>query len=111
MIDKNDSINKSYQEYMKHEDHFDYSLIDEIVNRLKELIIEVYETQIPFNFNELFETFFDCGETFGFDLYQLNAVNSSEGQTFIIDVNSAEKNGIFQNIEAEVIKRVKLRRR
>lgn len=111
LIDKTDSISASYEQYMKEEDHFDYSLIDEIVNRLKELIIEVYETHIPFNFNELFETFFDQEESFGFDLYQLNATNTSEDEIFIIDVDSAQSNGVFPLIIDEVVKRIKLRRR
>ena len=111
LIDRTDSISASYEQYMKEEDHFDYSLVDEIVNRLKELIIEVYETHIPFNFNELFEAFLDQEETFGFDLYQLNATATSEDETFIIDVESAQNNGVFPLIVDEVVKRIKLRRR
>lgn len=111
LIDRTDSISASYEQYMKEEDHFDYSLVDEIVNRLKELIIEVYETHIPFNFNELFEAFLDQEETFGFDLYQLNATTTSEDETFIIDVESAQNNGVFPLIVDEVVKRIKLRRR
>ena len=111
LIDRTDSISASYEQYMKEEDHFDYSLVDEIVNRLKELIIAVYETHIPFNFNELFEAFLDQEETFGFDLYQLNATATSEDETFIIDVESAQNNGVFPLIVDEVVKRIKLRRR
>ncbi|ATG97252.1 hypothetical protein [Mesoplasma lactucae] len=111
MIDKTDSINQSYEEYMKTEDHFDYTLIDEIVNRLKDLVIDVYEKHIPFSFNELFEAFREDQSSFGFDLYQLNAVKTSEGHIFIIDTKSAEDNGILQQICEEVPNRIKLRRR
>lgn len=112
VIDNKYSVMKNWEENqsapMDDEAPYHYTINEEIINSIREVLIEEYQKEIPFDFNEIFTVFVDNETEFGFEVYQLNATDT-DGEVHIIDAATAVESGVFDKIKSGLQNRVTIK--